>query len=464
MIDPGHAATRAPIGRWNVARAVSVAVLACTLFVVGTRPVSAQNGPSARDQREELRARRAQAASQIDVMSAEDTELRGALVRIDDDVRGQQALVDDARRAAETASRQADEAAAAAAAKQREVDQTRARLALMAVDSYMNPPVEGGMSQFQAADAQIAAEKKALIEIRVGHVNEVVEQLRAARHQLDSASERARDMREQAEAHRGEVEIQLARLVEAQTRQQGLVSQAEARLEAKLAEAAALESYDTELAAMVMAEQEALSATLRRTAMSTPAAMTPPGGSSAPTTTSDSSDPSRPAVTSPGDPTTPPVSTTLPTTTSPPTTSPTTPPPPTTPVPASVPLTTVGGITVNSSIAAQLGAMLDAARADGVILGGGGYRDSSLQIQLRRQNCGTSNYAIYEMPPSLCSPPTARPGTSNHERGLAIDFTYNGGSMGTRNNPGYIWLAANAARFGFYNLPSEPWHWSIDGH
>lgn len=108
--------------------------------------------------------------------------------------------------------------------------------------------------------------------------------------------------------------------------------------------------------------------------------------------------------------------------------------------------------------------MLDAARADGVILGGGGYRDSSLQIQLRRQNCGTSNYAIYEMPPSLCSPPTARPGTSNHERGLAIDFTYNGGSMGTRNNPGYIWLAANAARFGFYNLPSEPWHWSIDGH
>ena len=25
------------------------------------------------------------------------------------------------------------------------------------------------------------------------------------------------------------------------------------------------------------------------------------------------------------------------------------------------------------------------------------------------------------------------------------------------------WLAGNAASFGFYNLPSEPWHWSTTG-
>ena len=42
---------------------------------------------------------------------------------------------------------------------------------------------------------------------------------------------------------------------------------------------------------------------------------------------------------------------------------------------------------------------------------------------VRRANCGSSNYAIYQMPASACSPPTARPGTSMHEQGLAIDFT-----------------------------------------
>jgi hypothetical protein len=24
-------------------------------------------------------------------------------------------------------------------------------------------------------------------------------------------------------------------------------------------------------------------------------------------------------------------------------------------------------------------------------------------------------------------------------------------------------LADNASRFGFFNLPSEPWHWSVNG-
>ena len=25
-------------------------------------------------------------------------------------------------------------------------------------------------------------------------------------------------------------------------------------------------------------------------------------------------------------------------------------------------------------------------------------------------------------------------------------------------------VTANAAAFGFHNLPSEPWHWSTNGH
>ncbi|MEM9561585.1 MAG: M15 family metallopeptidase [Actinomycetota bacterium] len=123
----------------------------------------------------------------------------------------------------------------------------------------------------------------------------------------------------------------------------------------------------------------------------------------------------------------------------------------------------VEGIRVHRSIAANLQGLLEAAEADGISLSGWGWRDTNTQIRLRRQHCGTTEYAIYRMPSSQCSPPTARPGSSQHERGLAIDFTYNGGSISTRRNAGFRWLDANAAAFGFKNLASEPWHWSTTG-
>lgn len=121
----------------------------------------------------------------------------------------------------------------------------------------------------------------------------------------------------------------------------------------------------------------------------------------------------------------------------------------------------VNGIRVHESLAGPLTALLADAQADGLLLGGWGYRSSADQIRLRRQHCGSSEYAIYQMPSSQCRPPTARPGASMHERGLAVDFTCFGRPIaGTRC---FRWLQANAARYGLYNLKSEPWHWSTNG-
>jgi hypothetical protein len=128
-------------------------------------------------------------------------------------------------------------------------------------------------------------------------------------------------------------------------------------------------------------------------------------------------------------------------------------------VPGPVPLTTVRGITVHTSIAPQLDAMIGAAAADGISLSGSGYRSHDQQIALRKAHCGTSDYAVYQMPSSQCHPPTARPGSSMHEQGLAVDFV----NCSARSTACWRWLDAHAATYGFYNLPSEPWHWSIDG-
>jgi hypothetical protein len=131
--------------------------------------------------------------------------------------------------------------------------------------------------------------------------------------------------------------------------------------------------------------------------------------------------------------------------------------------PGNVPLTAVEGIMVHVQLAGQVGGLVRAARGDGLALSGTGYRSPQRQLELRRQNCGTSQYAIYEMPSSGCSPPTARPGTSNHELGLAIDFSCDGVLIRSRSSECFAWLAANAPRFGLHNFPIEPWHWSIDG-
>jgi LAS superfamily LD-carboxypeptidase LdcB len=192
------------------------------------------------------------------------------------------------------------------------------------------------------------------------------------------------------------------------------------------------------------------------------------------TTTTDAPTTTR-APTTTAAPTTPAPTTAAPTTAAPTTAAPTTTAPPA-PEPtggsiapvsgslSSVSCPSGGSITVSSSIASNLGAMVRAAAGSGVMLCGGGYRSSDSQIALRRQNCGSSYYDIYQRPSSQCSPPTAPPGSSMHEQGLAIDFTCNGGgAIGSRSGPCFQWLSANASSFGFYNLPSEPWHWSTSG-
>lgn len=125
-----------------------------------------------------------------------------------------------------------------------------------------------------------------------------------------------------------------------------------------------------------------------------------------------------------------------------------------------IPLATVEGITVHATLAPRLAELLASARADGVLLAGWGWRSTQTQIELRSRN-GCPD--IYSASPSTCRVPTAIPGRSMHEQGLAVDFTSDGASITSRNDLAYRWLARNAADHGLYNLPSEPWHWSVNG-
>ncbi|MBE2251916.1 MAG: D-alanyl-D-alanine carboxypeptidase family protein [Myxococcus sp.] len=95
--------------------------------------------------------------------------------------------------------------------------------------------------------------------------------------------------------------------------------------------------------------------------------------------------------------------------------------------------------------------MRDAARRDGVnIKLTDSYRSYSAQVDVARRK---GIYGVRQPNGKLGL--AARPGTSNHGLGRAVDVNL-GASPGASQ-----WLRANAARFGFKTIPREPWHWEF---
>ena len=127
---------------------------------------------------------------------------------------------------------------------------------------------------------------------------------------------------------------------------------------------------------------------------------------------------------------------------------------------------------VISTIAGRLRRLLAAADAAGVGLAPerSSFLPQGVQGPPRIESC----YRSYEMQVwwrnYYCSigkcVNAAVPGTSKHGLGRAVDFEDRLGEL-TFESPGYVWLTAHAAEFGFFHPPSvaqgtpgeEAWHW-----
>lgn len=411
--------------RFAASAAVSVLLLGTVGVAIGSSVDAGAVATDARTQRANVRAEQAKVAAQVDALEGSKAQVLAALASLNENVRGQQAALSEARRQADQSAAEAAQAERDAAETTRELEALKAKMAKYAVKAYVDPPGEALMRRFEASSAQEDATRTALLSMQSRSDNDVVDQLRSTKARLEDQLSRARAANAAAEAHAAEAEGALQSLSAAQAQQQAFAAQVRERLDERLADAAYLSRLDASFGAAIAAEEAALARAVVGIPATPGAGSTTGGGGSSSTT--------------------------------PPTTQPGTGGAVVVPHP---PLTTVNGITVAASIAGDLRAMMAAASAAGFTLGGYGYRDINVQIQLRRQNCGTSEYAIWQMPADACSPPTARPGLSQHEQGLAVDFQANGVFINSRSNPAFVWLSANAGRYGFTNLPSEPWHWS----
>lgn len=438
-----------------------VLIAAAALATVGfVTPQVAQSAPGndPRAEREQVRAERARVASQIDTSKASIAEIDAALNALSENLSTQEAAL--AKTEADVAQAEKDirDAKAAISRLGKEIGVLRRVMSERAIRAFVNPASEDILSVLETDDLSVAANRSFYIELRSQDDADIADRLGGATVDLANQKEKATRARETAKAKRAEQKRRTEAVRQARADQERLYANVEATMQAQIARSVELAKTDAALSRKIAEQQAQLAARLAAERARKAEAEKRAEEAKRPAPT-----PTRPTPTNPTNPTRP----TTPTTT-PPTTTPEQPEvtpslPPVTPEPVGpapgVSLCAVGGITVNCAIQSSLAAMLNAARADGLVLTGGGWRDSSAQIALRKAHCGTSYYAIYLMPASQCRPPTAPPGSSQHEIGLAIDFN----NCSYRSTRCYQWLAANASSYGFYNLPSEPWHWSTTG-
>lgn len=444
--QPGHQINVRETTDGTVRRpAVRILLSIMTIIAVGVLP-SANSGLAGaggndnstlqqlQKERADVRRKAASKASQVDALKASDKEVTAALGALTAEVNARRDQLEEAERQVEAA--RADQAAAEKAQvdKQKELDDLLAEISTTAVDSFISMD-SAGTIDVSAEDVNDAVNKRALVSLRATQNVSLTERFRSVQEDLEIQRVAATEAADRAAAAEQEVASRFNDVKSAYDKQQAFADQLNTRLEAALAEADALSAIDANLSKSISnkqaaiakalaaeraaaARREAARAAQNRQAISAPASSSGGGGNSGGAPVS---------ITGSGE------------------------------------IVSVSGIRVHKSIAGNLANLLSAAAADGIHLSGGGFRDPAGQIAVRRNNCGSSHYAIYEMPASACRPPTARPGRSMHERGLAIDFTSGGGTL-TRGSAAFAWMKANAARFGFYNLPSEPWHWSTNGN
>ena len=375
----------------------------------------------ARSSRDKVRRQRAAAAAKLDALRADAADVERALDDLAANTKGRQADL----RTAKVAEEQANKNLLAA---QAEVDAVQARIDLLATSAkqaalraFTSNDDSGLFSTLFATDRPTTGAHEVLYDLAVGDVSSALDELDSARRELDHLRRKAQRAAETATSRRKRVEQRLTELDAAKEQHRALGRRIEQRLEDALAESEALAELDASLSRQISQRELALAARARAIAVAAGIkdARVDKGGK----------------IVVPVIPT------------------------------SANGLVRENGVLIDRSIGDKIAKLVAWAAEDGIRLSGGGYRSANDQIWLRKLHCGTSDYDIWERPSWQCSPPTARPGFSLHEKGLAIDVRCNGRLISRYSDPCFAWMAEHAPKVGLFNDVSgrEAWHWSTTG-
>jgi hypothetical protein len=409
--------------------AASMLVVLATTTVSGSAPSGAQEDPAT--ERDQVRDPQALVSVEFDVLKADDRLVTEALGDVRENVDNQKARLAEAETALATAQQDLAAADAALADTQTRLTAVNDQADAVVIDTFVNPPSDSALDALTADSLTDATVKRSILHFQAESDAAALSEFQTLQAQLEeekAAREAAADV---AEATKVEAEAAFADVEAAVGQQAAFAAEVQRRLDQRLAEADMLQNTDPALAEQIRLREAELAAALNELDEEVQAERA----------RQQAAELAEVAEANKG------ISGLK-------------------PVPGGVVEVACpdgGTVQVAGDISGQVTRLLGDASEAGYTMCGYGYRDPAEQIAVRRANCGSSNYAIYQAPSSYCSPPTARPGTSLHEQGLAIDFTVGGGTISSRSGA-YSWLKANAANYGLYNLLGEPWHWSVDGN
>ena len=415
------------VRRRSLASALIAAALVATSFVA-TEPTGAQEEPSAGGAGTE----QALAVVDVDVLRADNVAVGETLTDIRANVEAQKAMLTEAQTTLTNAETALATAEAALADTQARLSAVNVEADRVVVDAFLSPPYETAWESIASESLMDAMVKESILDREADADAAALDEYATLQAQLEDEQAARESAAEAADAAAADAETAYADVESAVGQQALFVAEVQRRLDRNLAEAAALQNTDPELAAQIMAREAELANALNELDEEVQAQRAQERAAAL----ADQADEIRyqsgikPVAGGVTD----------------------------------VACPTGGVVQVAGDISGAIERLLADAAEAGYSLCGYGYRDPAEQIAVRRANCGTSSYAIYQAPSSYCSPPTARPGTSMHEQGLAIDFTSGGGGTIGSGSGAYQWLRSNAANYGMYNLPGEPWHWSVDGN
>lgn len=412
-------------------RSLTLAIALVVLLVVSvlvSPPTAAQE---ASPEGERPGDQQALVSIDVDVLRSDNVVVTGTLTEVRENVAAQKAQLTTAQAAVDAAQADLATADAALAETRAELDEVGVATDEVVVEMFVNPPAESALESLSSDTVMDATVKQSILDRQTNSDVAELDEYLALKQQLEAEEAEREQAAEAAEGAEAEAAAALADVEAAVGQQAAFAAEVERRLEQRLAEADALQDVDPARAEEIRAREAEIAAALRELDSEVQAERAQERAAELAEIAE-----ANKGITG------------------------------IKPVPGGV--TDVacpagGTVQVAGDIAAAVERLLADAHEAGISMCGYGYRDPADQIAVRRANCGTSNYAIYQAPSSYCSPPTARPGTSMHEQGLAIDFTVGGGTIGSGTSA-YSWLRSNAVNYGLYNLPGEPWHWSVDGN
>lgn len=239
------------------------AVLLVIALVVSLCGTAVADGGSSRQRRDDVRRRKASAAAQLNSLKASDDQLERAVATLDANVAAQSAKVDAARQASAVAAARVKQAKAKVAEVRTRIDSLNQRVRDQAVKAYMSPGTDVLEELVNSEDVNQASRKRALLDNVNANQADALDNLRAARQDLEAAEAAAVQASAAADAARKSAESRLGELQQARSQQVRARQALQSRIAEFTGEVDAMNRQEASLTAMIQKEQASVGFTPR---------------------------------------------------------------------------------------------------------------------------------------------------------------------------------------------------------